>query len=141
MAVLPPFQRFLEDHRDDVWRFLVAAVGRDDRPPVEKFGEGRDVLLRRLTSEGAAQRQILPVPRLEQERHRAHAHRATGRLVGVGPVHLEGLAAAGVRHVEAQDESALVPDEPLRCNSSIPSALTDSGSSAAPSSSRLERTT
>ena len=29
MAVLPPFQRFLEDHRDDVWRFLVASVGRD----------------------------------------------------------------------------------------------------------------
>src|SRR5437762_2862366 len=30
MAVLPPFQRFLEDHRDDVWRFPVAAVGRTD---------------------------------------------------------------------------------------------------------------
>ena len=30
MAVLPPFQRFLEDHRDDVWRFLVASVGRTD---------------------------------------------------------------------------------------------------------------
>lgn len=30
MTVLPPFQRFLEDHRDDVWRFLVAAVGRTD---------------------------------------------------------------------------------------------------------------
>jgi DNA-directed RNA polymerase specialized sigma24 family protein len=25
----PPFQRFLDDHRDDVWRFLVASVGRD----------------------------------------------------------------------------------------------------------------
>ena len=25
----PPFQRFLDVHRDDVWRFLVAAVGRD----------------------------------------------------------------------------------------------------------------
>ena len=24
----PPFQRFLDDHRDDVWRFLVASVGR-----------------------------------------------------------------------------------------------------------------
>jgi RNA polymerase sigma factor (sigma-70 family) len=24
----PPFQRFLDAHRDDVWRFLVAAVGR-----------------------------------------------------------------------------------------------------------------
>jgi RNA polymerase sigma factor (sigma-70 family) len=30
MAVLPPFQRFLDDHRDDVWRYLVAAVGRTD---------------------------------------------------------------------------------------------------------------
>jgi RNA polymerase sigma factor (sigma-70 family) len=26
----PPFQRFLDAHRDDVWRFLVAAVGRHD---------------------------------------------------------------------------------------------------------------
>jgi RNA polymerase sigma factor (sigma-70 family) len=25
----PPFQRFLDAHRDDVWRYLVAAVGRD----------------------------------------------------------------------------------------------------------------
>ena len=25
-----PFQRFLDAHRDDVWRFLVASVGRDD---------------------------------------------------------------------------------------------------------------
>lgn len=25
----PPFQRFLDENRDDVWRFLVAAVGRD----------------------------------------------------------------------------------------------------------------
>jgi RNA polymerase sigma factor (sigma-70 family) len=27
--VIPPFQRFLDEHRDDVWRFLVASVGRD----------------------------------------------------------------------------------------------------------------
>ena len=26
----PPFQRFLDAHREDVWRFLVAAVGRHD---------------------------------------------------------------------------------------------------------------
>jgi DNA-directed RNA polymerase specialized sigma24 family protein len=25
----PPFQRFLDAHRDEVWRFLVASVGRD----------------------------------------------------------------------------------------------------------------
>ena len=25
----PPFQRFLDAHREDVWRFLVAAVGRE----------------------------------------------------------------------------------------------------------------
>lgn len=28
MAVIP-FQRFLDEHRDGVWRFLVAAVGRE----------------------------------------------------------------------------------------------------------------
>jgi len=27
---LPPFQRFLEEHRDAVWRFLVASVGAHD---------------------------------------------------------------------------------------------------------------
>ena len=25
----PPFQRFLDAHREDVWRYLVAAVGRE----------------------------------------------------------------------------------------------------------------
>jgi RNA polymerase sigma factor (sigma-70 family) len=29
-APLPPFQRFLDEHRDEVWRFLVAAVGPDE---------------------------------------------------------------------------------------------------------------
>jgi RNA polymerase sigma factor (sigma-70 family) len=27
---LPPFQVFLDDHRDDVYRFLVASVGREE---------------------------------------------------------------------------------------------------------------
>lgn len=27
---LPPFQRFLDSHRDDVWRFLVRSVGPGD---------------------------------------------------------------------------------------------------------------
>lgn len=30
MSRLPPFQRFLDAHRDDVLRYLVAAVGRHD---------------------------------------------------------------------------------------------------------------
>ncbi len=29
-APLPPFQRFLDTHRDEVWRFLVASVGRTE---------------------------------------------------------------------------------------------------------------
>jgi RNA polymerase sigma factor (sigma-70 family) len=29
-VTLPPFQRFLDDHADDVHRFLVSAAGRDD---------------------------------------------------------------------------------------------------------------
>jgi RNA polymerase sigma factor (sigma-70 family) len=28
--VLPPFQSFLDTHREDVWRFLVASVGPDE---------------------------------------------------------------------------------------------------------------
>ena len=27
---LPPFQRFLDAHRDSVWRFLVSSVGREE---------------------------------------------------------------------------------------------------------------
>ncbi len=30
MAHLPPFQRFLDTHRDDVLRFLIASLGRHD---------------------------------------------------------------------------------------------------------------
>lgn len=30
VSSLPPFQRFLDAHRDDVLRFLVASLGRDD---------------------------------------------------------------------------------------------------------------
>jgi RNA polymerase sigma factor (sigma-70 family) len=30
MSTVIPFQRFLDEHRDDVWRFLVAAVGRQE---------------------------------------------------------------------------------------------------------------
>jgi RNA polymerase sigma factor (sigma-70 family) len=29
-AAIPPFQRFLDAHRDEVWRFLVASVGRTE---------------------------------------------------------------------------------------------------------------
>jgi RNA polymerase sigma factor (sigma-70 family) len=31
---LPPFQRFLDEHRDVVWRYLVAMVGRTDADDV-----------------------------------------------------------------------------------------------------------
>src|SRR5712664_3126253 len=88
-----------------------SAVASDDRPAVEKLGQRRGVLLRRLTPERAAQHQLLPVPRLEQERHRAHPHLVPGRLDSSGPVHFERLAAAGVGQVESQDEPALVTDE------------------------------
>ena len=27
---LPPFQRFVDEHRDEVWRFLVASAGRNE---------------------------------------------------------------------------------------------------------------
>jgi len=29
-AALPPFQHFVDAHREDVWRFLLASVGRDE---------------------------------------------------------------------------------------------------------------
>lgn len=32
--MIPPFQRFLDEHRDAVWRFAVASVGRQDADDV-----------------------------------------------------------------------------------------------------------
>jgi RNA polymerase sigma factor (sigma-70 family) len=34
VSALPPFQRFLDEHRDVVWRYAVATVGRDDADDV-----------------------------------------------------------------------------------------------------------
>ncbi len=34
MSALPPFQRFLDEHRDVVWRYAVATVGRNDADDV-----------------------------------------------------------------------------------------------------------
>jgi RNA polymerase sigma factor (sigma-70 family) len=75
---LPPFQRFLDGHRDVVWRFLVAAVG-----PVEAedcFQETFIAALRaypRLRADSNLRAWVLTIAnRKALDAHRARARRA-----------------------------------------------------------------
>ncbi len=74
----PPFQRFLDAHRDDVWRFLVAAVGRDAAD--DCFQETFLSALRaypRLRADSNLRAWILTIAhRKALDHHRARARRA-----------------------------------------------------------------
>jgi len=80
----PPFQRFLDAHRHDVWRFLVAAVGRDAAD--DCFQETFLSALRaypRLRAESNLRAWVLTIAhRKALDHHRARARRA----VAVGAV-------------------------------------------------------
>jgi RNA polymerase sigma factor (sigma-70 family) len=72
----PPFQRFLDDYRDDVWRFLVASVGRGDAE--DCFQETFMAALRaypRLRSDSNLRAWILTIA----HRKALDAHRGRGR--------------------------------------------------------------
>jgi RNA polymerase sigma factor (sigma-70 family) len=75
---LPPFQRFLDAHRNDVWRFLVAAVGRDDAD--DCFQETFLAALRaypRLRPDSNLRAWVLTIAhRKAMDHHRARARRA-----------------------------------------------------------------
>jgi RNA polymerase sigma factor (sigma-70 family) len=81
----PPFQRFLDAHRDDVWRFLVAAVGRDAAD--DCFQETFLAALRaypRLRSDSNLRAWIITIAhRKALDHHRARARHAVP--VGVSP--------------------------------------------------------
>src|SRR5438045_4746255 len=102
MAVLPPFQRFLEDHRDDVWRFLVAAVGRTDAD--DCFQETFIAALRaypRVRPDSNLRAWVLTIAhRKALDAHRARARRAL-------PV--QDIAAVDGR----AEPTAATPDEGL----------------------------
>jgi RNA polymerase sigma factor (sigma-70 family) len=75
---LPPFQRFLDSHRDVVWRFLVSAVGPDEAE--ECFQETFIAALRaypRLRADSNLRAWVLTIAnRKALDAHRARARRA-----------------------------------------------------------------
>ena len=74
----PPFQRFLDAYRDDVWRFLVASVGREDAD--DCFQETFISALRaypRLRADSNLKAWVLTIAhRKALDVHRARAHHA-----------------------------------------------------------------
>src|SRR5439155_13443637 len=78
VMALPPFQRFLDAHRDDVWRFLVGAVGRHDAD--DCFQETFLAALRaypRLRPQSNQRAWVLTIAhRKALDHHRARARRA-----------------------------------------------------------------
>jgi RNA polymerase sigma factor (sigma-70 family) len=95
---LPPFQRFLDDNRTDVWRFLLASVG-----PVEAddcFQETFLAALRayaRLRPDSNLRAWVLTIA----HRKALDAHRARARRPG--PVPEVGDGPAGPAPVAARD--------------------------------------
>jgi RNA polymerase sigma factor (sigma-70 family) len=76
---LPPFQRFLDEHRDVVWRFLVSSVGPVDAE--DCFQETFIAALRaypRLRVDSNLRAWVLTIAhRKSLDAHRARARRAT----------------------------------------------------------------
>jgi RNA polymerase sigma factor (sigma-70 family) len=76
---LPPFQRFLDEHRDVVWRFLVSSVGPVDAE--DCFQETFIAALRaypRLRADSNLRAWVLTIAhRKSLDAHRARARRAT----------------------------------------------------------------
>jgi len=73
---LPPFQRFLDEHRDAVWRFLVASVGRGEAD--DCFQETFVAALRaypRLRADSNLRAWVLTIA----HRKALDSHRARGR--------------------------------------------------------------
>jgi RNA polymerase sigma factor (sigma-70 family) len=96
---LPPFQRFVDLHREHVWRFLVASVGREEAE--DCFQETFVAALRaygRLAEDSNLTGWVLTIA----HRKAIDAHRANGRrpaptadIEAIGELAHSGQAAAG----------------------------------------------
>ncbi len=102
-ARLPPFQRFLDRYREDVLRFLVASVGRDDAD--DAFQETFLSALRaypRLRADSNLRGWVLTIARNKA----LDVHRARGRSpVPVAEIHDRpaARAAAAANATDARD--------------------------------------
>jgi RNA polymerase sigma factor (sigma-70 family) len=110
---LPPFQRFLDTHRDDVLRFLVAAVGRHDAD--DAFQETFLSALRayeRLTPDSNLHAWVLTIA----HRKALDVYRARERRPVPVPELDDGAAPlAGARPAHDHDDSADDHWQLVRC--------------------------
>lgn len=87
--MIPPFQRFLDEHRDAVWRFAVASVGREEADDV--FQETFLSAMRaypRLRAGSNLQAWVLTIAhRKALDHHRARARRPMPGEIPEVPVH------------------------------------------------------
>ncbi len=115
---LPPFQRFLDGHRDMVWRFLVCSVGRGEAE--DCFQETFIAALRaypRLRADSDLRAWVLTIAhRKALDAHRGRARRALpvgeiaaidGRTEQLAPSHDEELWEA-VGGLPSRQRSAVV---------------------------------
>jgi RNA polymerase sigma factor (sigma-70 family) len=120
-APLPPFQRFLDTHRDEVWRFLVASVGRIEAEDCfqETFISALDAYPR-LRSDSNLRAWVLTIA----HRKALDVHRSgTRRAVPVAEVAkvVEGSAASGPRRRTGRPARAYATADPA------PRVLRDDG--------------
>ncbi len=114
---MPPFQRFLEAHRDAVWRFLVCSVGRADAD--DCFQETFIAALRaypRLRAGSNLRAWVLTIAhRKAVDAHRSRARRA---LPVADPAAVDGRAGQAPA---ARDEALweAVGDLPARQRSAV----------------------
>jgi RNA polymerase sigma factor (sigma-70 family) len=93
--VLPPFQRFLDDNREAVWRFLVSSVGQNEAE--DCFQETFVAALRaypRLRADSNLRAWVLIIA--HRKALDAHRRRARGALA------VEGIDAMDPRTVSSQ---------------------------------------
>jgi RNA polymerase sigma factor (sigma-70 family) len=116
-AGLPPFQRFLDAHRDAVWRLLVSAVGRGEAE--DCFQETFIAALRaypRLRADSNLRAWVLTIAhRKALDAHRARARRAL-------PVaEFDSVDARAAPSTAAHDETlwAAVAELPARQRSAV----------------------
>jgi RNA polymerase sigma factor (sigma-70 family) len=105
---LPPFQRFLDTHRDAVWRFLVSSVGPSEAD--DCFQETFIAALRaypRLRADSNLRAWVLTIAhRKSLDAHRARARRALP-LADVTALEDDGASRLGATSSPAPPEQAL----------------------------------
>jgi RNA polymerase sigma factor (sigma-70 family) len=113
-ARLPPFQRFLDEQRDVVWRLLVSSVGRSDAE--DCFQETFIAALRaypRLRADSNLRAWVLTIAqRKALDAHRARARRALPVADPGAAAPGEGGASAGAVSPRGREQT-LAHDEAL----------------------------